>query len=517
MQSGSSPVKIFISYSHRDIDFKKEIETTIFSGSKEWEVLSDDLLQPSSDWNEVLTRMRNEAEIFLLLVSGAYLASEKVRSAELPQIIQRAEEGSVSVIPVILERCDWQSQPFARYQALPKFGHPWSEMDDRQAVFSELRMALSSVLGMKLNGKATQIIRAAKEGKSARLDLSRCDLTFIPRDLLEMPWLEELNMQKNYLTRIENLDNLTSLHTLVLSNNEISKIENLDTLTQLTLLDLQFNNLRSIRNLEHNTQLLVLGLSSNKITNLEGITPLQGLRSVYLSHNALTRIDELKELPLLRRIVLTNTQIQSIRPLLPLIKAGLPVELKYSFKEEENGIFVKDNKSLSEPSIEVIEKGRDAILKYFHDAEMYGTRKLEILKLILVGNSKVGKTNFSEMIRGLAINPNHNSTHLLDIEQWETSLLDPGAGSRLRVNIFDFGGQDYYHDLHKMYYSHDTAYILLWDTVSNKYSEEVEPDPTGARAVSSTKIILLNTGSNLSATTWKTGTGIPIRQMRRRC
>jgi internalin A len=72
------------------------------------------------------------------------------------------------------------------------------------------------------------------------------------------------------------------------------------------------------------------------------------------------------------------------------------------------------------------------------------------------------------------MSPEHNSTHLLDIQSWEAGFLISPSGKPMLVNIFDFGGQDYYHDAHRMYYSHDTAYILLWDTSTNRYSEETE-------------------------------------------
>jgi GTPase SAR1 family protein len=96
------------------------------------------------------------------------------------------------------------------------------------------------------------------------------------------------------------------------------------------------------------------------------------------------------------------------------------------------------------------------------------------VKLILVGNSKVGKTNFSEFLRNVTLTNTHNSTHLLDIQNWDASFLRSQNGTPMRVHIFDFGGQDYYHDSHRMYYSHDTAYILLWDPETNNYSEEKE-------------------------------------------
>ncbi|MBL0014962.1 MAG: hypothetical protein IPP17_00655 [Bacteroidetes bacterium] len=34
---------------------------------------------------------------------------------------------------------------------------------------------------------------------------------------------------------------------------------------------------------------------------------------------------------------------------------------------------------------------------------------------------------------------------------------------KFKVRIFDFGGQEYYHDTHHMFFTNNTAYFLLWD------------------------------------------------------
>lgn len=455
------------------MEIKNQIERVLSSNIKDLVVLSDSHLEAGSNWAKELTVMRNEAKIFLLLVSNAYLNSKTV-DEELSHIMHRAEKESAYVIPVILENCAWQNKPFATYQALPKFGKPIRDFSIKEEAFFQITEALGALALLLKNSKATGIIKREKKVKSGTLELSECRLTSIPRDLLDMPWLTRLNLDRNHIKQMENLEKLTKLQSLNLVNNEIEQIGNLDNLESLNFLDLENNKLIKIENLDQNKNLTILGVSSNYLNSLSGISHLQQLKTLYAGHNHLINVQELSKMPQLKRIILTNNQIQSIKPLFNLIASGLEVALRYSYDSNEEGIFIKDNKTLSEPSIEVIEKGRDAIIKYFKDAATYGTKRLEVLKLILVGNSKVGKSNFSEFLRGLPITQNHNSTHLLDIQRWDTASIKSERGEAMRVNIFDFGGQDYYHDSHRMYYSHDTAYILLWDTDSNKYSEETE-------------------------------------------
>lgn len=470
----SPPLNVFISYSHLDAAYKQELEQSIAASGHNIQLSSDENLRPGDVWAKKLSELRQEADVCLLLVTENYLKSVR-KDPELDELLLRARSGpSFKVIPIILEPSSWLNTPISEFQGLPRFGRPVSEFSNREEAYAEVVEALVAIAKLKQNSKALKLIEQEKTEKTGTLKLNECNLTAVPRDLLDMPWLVELHLDRNYIQKLENLDTLTRLEQLTVSYNEIEQIEGLEKLTQLRVLDLQFNKLRSIANLDHNLALTKLGLSSNQLERLTSLRHLQQLRQLYISFNLLKEVEELAYLPNLKRIVMTGNQIHSIRPLLGHIRAGLKVALQYSYVDTDDGIFLKDNPTLAEPSIEVIEKGRPAVLKYFDDAATYGTRKLEIVKLILVGNSKVGKTNFSEFLRGRTLTKDHNSTHLLDIQSWDATFLKSASGEPMRVNIFDFGGQDYYHDSHRMYYSHDTAYILLWDTATNCYSEETE-------------------------------------------
>lgn len=46
MQTHISSIKVFLSYSHADMDEKEEIKRTLLSQMSELEILSDDDLQP---------------------------------------------------------------------------------------------------------------------------------------------------------------------------------------------------------------------------------------------------------------------------------------------------------------------------------------------------------------------------------------------------------------------------------------------------------------------------------------
>ena len=267
--------------------------------------------------------------------------------------------------------------------------------------------------------------------KTGILDLSNCNLQVIPAEISEMIWLTELYLFENEISNIEHLEKLTKLKVLKLADNKISKIANLDTLVNLTYLSLRYNNIQ-------------------EITGLEKLTKLTRLN---LSHN----------------------DIRSIQKLLPFIKKKKPlrISLEASYNSNEKGIILFNN-PIAEPPKEKILEGNPSIIQFFNESRRYGRQTLDILKIILVGNSNVGKSDLSRFLRKKGISKEHQSTQVLDIQPWNLELNVNGEKRKVNIYIYDFGGQDYYHDAHRMYFSEDTAYIVLWDEESNQFSEKTE-------------------------------------------
>ncbi len=343
--------------------------------------------------------------------------------------------------------------------------------------------------------KWQHIIEMEFEKRTGVLDLSSCELYEVPVEVGKMDWLIELNLNLNQITRIGGLDELKNLEILklaankiikieglselkklkelYLSSNQIEIIEGLKDLTSLNQLVLNYNHIKVINGLSELKYLSSLLLSDNQIVKIEGINDLQNLFVIYLTNNKIDKIEGLTGLNKLTAIYLEGNNIKSIYPVLPFLKKGFEIDLNTTQKVRTNLISLGNN-PISDPPIEIIQQGTGAILKYFAEKRTYKAEKLEILKIILVGNSQVGKSNFSQFLREGVINAETKSTHVLDIQKWDADFLISEKGTKTRLHLFDFGGQDYYHDAHRMYYSYDTAYVLLWDTISNEYQEQKE-------------------------------------------
>jgi internalin A len=348
---------------------------------------------------------------------------------------------------------------YNRLRSFPAFGHEKLE----QLLISDNEMA--------------GLIVITNFPSLKKLDLSNNGLTSVT-GFSNLPLLEWLNISANMLSGMKDLYGLTMLTKLYLTDNGIEKIEGLESLKKLEYLDLFNNKIKRIENLQPNKQLKMLGLSGNEITVLENISHLKKLEQLYIGHNQIEDITELQNMKSLWRCVLTNNEITDLLPLKGFIENDIPIKYEYSFDENEPGFFIKEN-PIQYPPPEVIAQGKAAMLRHFSLLEKSLTEQLDAyqsaeVKLILVGNANVGKSYLAAFIKSKRkkLPPHNASTHGMVNEF--VSYKQPGMPRPVKMRILDFGGQEYYHDTHHLFFTNDTIYLVLWEKESNRFGVKTE-------------------------------------------
>ena len=102
--------------------------------------------------------------------------------------------------------------------------------------------------------------------KVKELDLTKKQLTDVPKGLEKLTQLTKLYLYGNQLTDVKGLEKLaklTQLTYLALNFNQLTDVKGLEKLTQLTNLNLMENQLTSVKGLENLTQLTMLNLYNN--------------------------------------------------------------------------------------------------------------------------------------------------------------------------------------------------------------------------------------------------------------
>ena len=95
----------------------------------------------------------------------------------------------------------------------------------------------------------------------------------------------------------------------------------------------------------------------------------------------------------------------------------------------------------------------------FHeDIDIVGRAESRRCKILLVGNGHAGKTTLAFALRGL--DPNHGlgSTHGIRLYPYQT----PGDAETKRL-IWDFGGQEIYHNAHRIFIQAGTVFVVVWN------------------------------------------------------
>jgi hypothetical protein len=129
------PLRIFCSYSHKDEDHLNDLRDSLRGLEREGLIQwwHDREIVPGWEWEEAIDKHLRTADIILLLVSRAFMASDYVYEKEIGVAVERHERGEARVIPIIIRPADWEWASFGKLQALPKDAKPitrWPNQDD---------------------------------------------------------------------------------------------------------------------------------------------------------------------------------------------------------------------------------------------------------------------------------------------------------------------------------------------------------------------------------------------------
>ncbi|MGJ3247218.1 MAG: toll/interleukin-1 receptor domain-containing protein [Elainellaceae cyanobacterium] len=150
-QSANEPLEVFISYSHQDEALKNELTTHLTSLKREGKIKPwhDHEVEAGSEWDAEIKAKLESAQMILLLISPSFIASEYCYVLEMQRAMERHQEGTARVIPIILRPSDWKTSPFNKLKALPEDGKPITRWDDRDEAFlnvvQRLRRAVESL------------------------------------------------------------------------------------------------------------------------------------------------------------------------------------------------------------------------------------------------------------------------------------------------------------------------------------------------------------------------------------
>jgi len=143
------PVRLFVSYSHRDEEFREELANhlKIFERMELIEQWHDRRIVPGDAWRGEIDIHLTNADIVLLLVSPDFVASDYCCDVEM----KAALSGRARVIPIIVRDCKWDLAEFASLQILPRNGRPVQQSRPRDRAWRQIADELESIIKTIVN------------------------------------------------------------------------------------------------------------------------------------------------------------------------------------------------------------------------------------------------------------------------------------------------------------------------------------------------------------------------------
>ena len=336
-------------------------------------------------------------------------------------------------------------------------------------VISKVIAQLTNLTRLSLHSNQITVIpeAIAQLTNLNELHLSTNQITAIPKEIAWLANLSELNLSSNRITAIpEEIVHLTNLNELNLYNNQIGTIPNVITqLSNLTGLNFSKNQISVIpESITQLTNLILLYLHSNQISVIpESVAQLTHLTELLLFGNQISIIPEsIAQLTELVTLNLRNNQItaipssiNSLSKLKQLDLRGNPLGIPKDVLDSDAAMREGKQCPAAKPILDY----------YFTTRDPDQTTDLHEAKLLIVGEGGAGKTSLAQKLLNsdytLTPETEDTSTQGIDISKWEFTGTN---GKPYCINIWDFGGQEIYHQTHQFFLTERSLYLLVADS-----------------------------------------------------
>jgi tetratricopeptide (TPR) repeat protein len=155
----TKPLKLFYCYAREDKALRDELDIHLSSLKRQNLVTSwyDGEIGPGTEWEKEIDKQLRSAHIILLLITPHFMASDYCYGTEMKRALERHQDGTARVIPVILRRTFWDGAPFRQLQVLPTDAKPVTQWTDRDEAFWDITVGIhKAILDLHLLLKTKQ-------------------------------------------------------------------------------------------------------------------------------------------------------------------------------------------------------------------------------------------------------------------------------------------------------------------------------------------------------------------------
>lgn len=379
-----------------------------------------------------------------------------------------------------------------------------SELDVSGNQFTYLPESISNLsLLSKLNVSGNQLANLPESignlSQLTKLSAFNNYLTSLPESIGNLFQLTELDASNNQLTNLpESIGSLPELKRLMVSNNRLSSLPksfgNLSGLSELLIIKNQFTELpKCLHEIKSLTSLHLSGNPIDKLPSWLGtmqqltslglwrlelrevppwLRQLSKLEELYLSSNPFKELPEwLGNMTSLKALILDHLQLTKLPNSLMNLELPFLLDQQAMLNNHFVGISMEET-DLSIQPISLFDQSRDKSPGFQESRKLiedyFKTPKVPIreAKVIFLGDGKVGKTYTIQRLLNDCRKGEYptQETHGILIED----LYPKVAGQSYNVRVWDFGGQDIMHEMHRCFLTDRTCYVVMVDTRTDK-------------------------------------------------
>lgn len=357
------------------------------------------------------------------------------------------------------------------------------------------------------DGMAIACERIAKEQteRTGFLNLGHLGLTALPVELGRLAHLKVLNLGSSWMDRegrwqfldtgdtnrlpaadLAFLERLPELEPLAVAGCSIADIQPLAAGRSLTRLIVGDNPLSDLSALSNLRALQSLDCSRTQVSDLSALSNLHALQSLHCSVTQVSDLSALSNLKALQSLDCSGTQVSDlgVLPKIPALRwlsaYGIPISRipeRLVFKPELAALQLLNVPGTGIP-VEVLSKDiytscLEELRSHFRDLQG-GAVPLSDIKIMVLGNGRIGKTQICRRLRSESYEEDADSTHGITVTS--TKLLR-GKGKAddddddVLLHVWDFGGQDIYHGTHALFMQSRAIFFAVWTPESEDRKE----------------------------------------------
>ncbi|MEI7461727.1 MAG: leucine-rich repeat domain-containing protein, partial [Pirellula sp.] len=341
-----------------------------------------------------------------------------------------------------------------------------------------------------LNCHFTNVTDLTPLAQLANLQLLDCSVTQVTdlTPLAQLANLQSLNCSRTQVNDLTPLTQLANLQSLDCSYTQVNDLTPLAQLANLRSLNCSYTQVTELTPLAQIANLQSLDCTFTQVNDLTPLAELANLQSLECSGTQVNDLMPLAQLANLQSLNCIGTRVTDLTPLIglrslttlqasscqllsfpvALLRADTPIEL-HLYRTIIPGI---PTEVLSQ---NYTDDCRESLLAHVNDLAA-GAEHVVDVKVIVIGNGRIGKTQICNRLRGEPFEVQADSTHGITVRQTELPMC---AGSDPAVlNLWDFGGQDLYHGTHSLFLKSRAVFVVVW---TPKAETKVEYEYGGMR------------------------------------